>query len=138
MSSTKTRFSSVVEFNRQVLGIKPRPLGLPSLDEIKLSYTQLREEAKELVDAYGDDDYIGCVDAVIDTLYFTYGIAYKLGLTERQLNDMFLMVHQANMNKKKGVKKGREGFDAADASKPKDWVDPRESMKEYLNDFYSN
>lgn len=91
------------------------------------------EEASEFRDANDEVDYIGAVDAVLDELYFCYGILYKLGITEEMADDMFDAIHQANMSKKKGIKEGREGFDAADAGKPKDWVDPRKMMEEIIH-----
>ena len=48
------------------------------------------------------------------------------------------MVQKTNFQKKKGVKKGREGFDAADAGKPVDWIDPRLVMEEILSAHLDN
>jgi len=135
MSSTKTRFGQVVSFNRDVLGIGPRVLGMQPPEEAALSYTQLIEEAREYQEAIGRVNFIDCADAIIDNLYFSYGILYKMGLDERLVNRLFDAVHEANMTKAKGVKAGREGFDAADARKPEDWVDPKDKFREILNDY---
>jgi len=135
MSSTKTRYGKTVDFNRNVLGIEPRVIGMQPPEEAALSYTQLIEEAREYQEAIGRADFVECVDAVIDNLYFSYGILYKMGMDERLVNRLFDVVHNANMTKAKGVKAGREGFDAADARKPKDWIDPKDKFKEILSDY---
>ena len=134
MSSTKTRFGQVVDFNQEVLGIQQRSIGMQDPHEAALSYTQLIEEAREYQEAIGHADFIDCVDAILDGLYFSYGILYKMGLSEDIVNSMFNAIHEANMTKAKGVKAGREGFKAADATKPSGWVDPKITMTEILSD----
>ena len=137
MSLTETRFSQVQTFNKDILGIVPRSVGVLPSNEFKLSHTQLTEEANEFLQAAENNDLIGCLDAIIDSLYFSYGILYKLGVDEDDLNKLFTIVHNANMGKKKGVKAGREGHgDAADATKPDDWKDPRKLMEEYIDATY--
>lgn len=136
MSSTKprsTRMDLVIDFNQEVLGIAPRKIGLQPPDEAALSWTQMREEANEFREAYENLDSIGCIDAVLDELYFCYGILYKMGIDEALVDEMFAAIHKANMAKKSGVKSGREGFNAADATKPVSWVDPRVAMTEILH-----
>jgi len=128
-----TRFNQVVEFNQEVLGIGARNPGLQNQHEAALSYTQLIEEAREYQEAIGKADFVDCVDAILDNLYFSYGILYKMGLFEPLVDQLFSIIHDANMAKAKGVKVGREGFDAADANKPKGWVDPKIKMKEVLS-----
>jgi hypothetical protein len=128
MSLTTEKFSridKVIDFNQRVLGIKPRRFNFPPTDELHLSYTQLVEEAAEFRDAYENVDLADMIDAILDSLYFSYGILYKLGLTEPVINEMFEAIHNANMQKTKGVKSGREGFDAADAIKSEGWQDPK-------------
>ena len=138
MSLKKTRFMQTVEFNQEILGIDPRPLGLQSTHEAALSFTQMREESLEFRDANEGRNFIEVVDSVLDELYFCYGILYKLGVTEEMANDMFTAIHNANMSKKKGVKKGREGYDAADAGKPEGWQDPHKVMEEIINAHLNN
>lgn len=133
MNSTKTRFGQVVDFNREVLGITERVIGLQPPEEAALSYTQLIEEVREYQEAIGRADFVDCVDAILDGLYFSYGILYKMGLDEALVNHLFTTIHEANMQKAKGVKAGREGFDAADATKPDTWVNPKTTMKEILS-----
>lgn len=134
MSLTETRFSQTQTFNKDILGIEPRLRNLLPKNEYSLSYTQLMEEANEFLEAAEKADYIGCVDAIIDNLYFAYGILYKLGLDESDINSLFSLVHHANMMKRMGVKPGREGHgNAADAVKPSEWVDPRKLMEQYFD-----
>lgn len=133
MSLTKTRYMMVAEFNKKVLKIMPRPLGVTEGHEAALSVRQLIEEAEELAEAVADKDLVNAIDAVIDSIYFAYGIMYKMGVTEEMLDNIFSIVHNSNMMKKKGVKKGREGFDAADANKPTSWEAPEDKIKRYLN-----
>lgn len=135
MSSTKmksTRMDKVIDFNQEILGIEPRITGMQSFQEAALSYTQLIEEAREYQEAIGRSDFLDCVDAILDNLYFAYGILYKMGLSEDVVDKLFDVIHTANMTKAKGVKAGREGFNAADASKPDDWVDPKTLLREVL------
>lgn len=126
--------SLVVEFNQKILGIEPRKLGLMTPLEFSLSLKQLREEILEMEEAYDKGDLIGVVDGLIDLKYFLLGVVYKHGISEQVFNEMFQAVHEANMEKKLGVKKGREGFgNSADAVKPEDWVPPEARIQEILS-----
>lgn len=125
-------FRMVERFNDQVLNIGARPHGLQPLDEADLSYTQLTEEAKEYLDARASHDLPGCVDAAMDSIVFSMGILYKMGVTDEEFDTIFEVIMNANMTKKKGVAKGREGFDAADAAKPDDFVAPEQMIMEIL------
>ena len=128
----KTQFSQVQTFNQEILGIDPRAKGVQPLEEAQLSHKQLTEEADEYLQAIKDGDYIGAIDGCIDSIVFAMGILYKLGITEDQFDDIFEVVMTANMMKKIGVKKGREGFGAADAVKPEGWVPPEETIARIL------
>lgn len=132
MSLTKTRFGMVQDFNERILGILDRPMMLQTREECKLSVTQLMEEAEELMDARNDLKYVDAIDAVCDSIYFGYGILHKMGIDEDTFNKIFETIHQANMDKKKGVKHNRQGFDAADAAKPEGWVAPELRIQEIL------
>lgn len=127
--------SQVVQFNLQVLGIQDRKLGLMSPNEFSLSLKQLREEVKEMEEAYDRGDLVGVVDGMVDLNFFLLGVVYKHGISEKLYEKLFSAVSQANMEKKKGVKSGREGFgDAADAIKPEDWVPPEERIATLLDE----
>lgn len=129
-----SHFERVKEFNQTVLGIDPRQPGLQDLDEAKLSHRQLLEEASEYIVANFDADFISAIDGVIDGLVFGYGILYKLGLNETQVDKIFNAVMDANMTKVRGVKVGREGFDAADAIKPDGWLAPEVRIEKILEE----
>lgn len=123
-----------IDFNKRVLGVTKRQPGPQSQDEFNLSLKQLREEISEMEDAHTNNDFIGVLDALIDLEYFLYGVLWKNGIDERMHSKLFLAVHNANMMKKLGVKKGREGFKAADAVKPSDWTDPQVMFARILDE----
>lgn len=128
-------FAKVAHFNHHVLEITPRPVGLQSHEEARLSERQLIEEAEEFLDAVVEDkDVVKAVDACIDSIYFALGILYKMGVTEEKFDSIFEVVHNANMKKVMGKKANRQGFDAADATKPEDWVAPEVYIERILND----
>lgn len=103
-------------------------MGLQEKQEFDLSMVQLQEEINEIMEAYENADFIGLVDGLIDLEYFLLGVMYKCGLDAESHRDIFTAVHNCNVKKVMGVKAGREGFDAADAVKPEDWVPPEEMI----------
>ena len=128
------QFNEVVEFNQDVLKIGARGHKLQDPEEFQLSFVQLQEESSEFLEACNSGDYIGAVDACIDSIVFAMGILYKLGLTDEEFETCFTVVMAANMNKRKGVKAGREGFNAEDAVKPEGWIAPEEILREILSE----
>lgn len=117
--------TQVIEFNQKILGIQPRALNTLSPAEKELSIKCLKEETKEFEDATLLDDPVDMLDAVLDSIYFAIGIAYKMGLTPKQIEACFTAIHQANMTKQRGVKDTRVVDGApADAVKPKGWIPP--------------
>lgn len=126
-------FEQVVEFNKKVLGIEQRPLTFPSGSELDHSVKCLKEEATELSEAYQAGDFIGCIDANIDTMYFAIGNLYKLGLTPEQMEKCFTVVHEHNMRKVRGVVDRRGDGSAPDAIKPEGFVGPEEQIAEILD-----
>jgi predicted HAD superfamily Cof-like phosphohydrolase len=122
----------VIDFNQQVLKIHPRiqcPLSFP---EFEITVKCLREEVDEFIEASQAADYIGQIDALIDLQYFAMGALYKLGMTADQINRCCTAVHEANMEKKLGVKASRGDGSAADAIKPEGWVPPEHRIGEIL------
>lgn len=112
-------------FNQKVLDLPEPELGLMEPDSFALSMHQLREEINEIELAYHQGNLVGIVDGLIDLDYFLKGVVYKHGISPRQYHFCFLAVHNANMNKKMGKKKGREGYgEAADAVKSIGWLSP--------------
>jgi len=126
------QYTQVVDFNRAILKIAKRPVGIQDPDEFMLSMTQLKEEIGEIEEAYKHQDFVELIDGLIDLEYFLLGIFYKNGLSSKTHEDIFTAVHIANLNKKAGIKKGREGFSAADANKPEDWVSPEQAIIDIL------
>lgn len=123
----------VEAFNQEILGIAKRDLGWMEENEFQLSLKQLREEIDEIEEAYQNQDLVGVIDGLIDLDYFHKGVIYKHGIQEPLYNDLFLAVHQANMEKKKGVKATRQGFgNAADAVKPEGWLPPEKRLQKIL------
>lgn len=118
----------VINFNQQILGIESRPLALQEPDEFKLSLHQLREEIDEIEREWEKGSLVGVIDGLIDLDFFQKGVVYKTGISELLYNDCFELVFNANMEKKKGVKAGREGYNAADAVKPEGWTPPEERI----------
>jgi len=121
----------VIDFNQVVLGIQPRLKGLLIDSEAEISYKCLLEEANEFMGAVETSDYIGCIDSILDSMYFAAGILYKLGLTSEEVDKCMSAVHLCNMTKKKGINSKR-ATGAADAIKPDGWISPEERIKEIL------
>lgn len=124
-------YKKVKDFNVEILGIVDRPLGAMSPDEAEISFISLHEEADEFGDAAGVGDLVGMVDAVCDSMYFGFGILHKLGISESQFEQIFEVIHRANMSKTFGTNAKRD-TGAADAVKPEDWQSPEESIKSIL------
>ena len=93
----------------------------------------MNEEVQEFSDAHIIGDYVGCVDAMIDLMYFAVGVMYKMGVTPDKINLCMTAVHESNMGKKLGVNYRRGDGKAADAIKPADWVSPEERISEILD-----
>lgn len=116
-------YQDVIKFNSEVLGIKPRHPNLLSKEEFTFSMLALAEERNEFVLAHKNEDLIGCIDAVLDGIYFSIGILYKLGLTAQQMEQAMTIIHNANMRKKVGINNTRD-TGAKDAVKPTNWQGP--------------
>lgn len=122
----------VSHFNEHVLKLERRPLGPMPKDVGNHLVKCLHEEAIELQEAHDKADLVGCVDALIDSIYFAVGGLYKLGLSREDAVRVFELVHKANMTKQKGQKESRATGDAADAVKPEDWVSPEQAIHDYF------
>lgn len=124
----------VVDFNKRVLGIYPREAGMLVDAEERISIQCLYEEIEEFKQACKDGDYIGCIDAMIDLMYFANGVLYKLGVTPDQIVACSTAVHEANMEKKLGINHRRGDGSAADAVKPEGWKSPEERIANILDE----
>jgi predicted HAD superfamily Cof-like phosphohydrolase len=128
----------VAEFNEKILRLPPKwennqPVTGLSDADFALSMKQLREEINEFEYADAQDDKAGQVDAMLDLVYFALGILYKMGLSPLEINTLFEAVHNANMTKSIGKKKGREVEDAVDAVKPADFKNPKNIIEGLIN-----
>jgi predicted HAD superfamily Cof-like phosphohydrolase len=123
-------FEQVVQFNISIIGIEARPHQLMDHKEVEFTSKALDEERVELLLAHNDGDIIGCIDALLDSIYFAVGALHKLGLTPAEMEACMTAVHESNMTKKKGVTdRGHEN----DAIKPDDWVPPEERIGAILD-----
>lgn len=125
--------NQVVDFNVKVLKINQRSKDLLNSAELDISEKCLKEELNEFIEAHKNGDFIGCVDAMIDLMYFANGVLYKMGLTPEEITKCKTAVHEANMEKKLGVNARRGDGSAADAVKPQDWVSPEERIIDILD-----
>lgn len=130
-----TNRQKVIHFNREILGIATRPIGLMDPAEMMLSLKQLREEIQEIEDAFNEGNLVGVVDGLVDLDYFARGVVYKHGISPMLYRKCFAAVHDANMAKMLGKKKGRDEFgDVADAVKPEGWIAPEEKIRVLLEE----
>lgn len=127
----RTYIHAVVEFNKKVLKIEPRPLHPLEGGELQATRKAFAEELDEFDKAHDQGDFLGQIDAIVDLTYFAFGALYKMGLTADQINDVCMAVHSANMEKKLGVVEKR-GNPLGDAVKPDGWVGPEERIAQIL------
>lgn len=123
--------SDVIDFNEMILGISARPKNQLIDEEFEISKKCLIEEVEEFIDAHANNDFIGCVDAILDSVYFSMGILYKMGLSHEEINQCFAAVHLSNMTKQFGTNNKRD-TGAADAVKPDGWEGPEARIKNIL------
>lgn len=96
------------------------PEQLKSYLDFRIS--MIGEEFGELQDAFEYKDPEEVIDAIIDLIVFSIGTldAFQVNITEA-----WNQVHQANMAKEPGIKKGRPNpFGFPDLIKPQDWQGP--------------
>lgn len=124
----------VIDFNKKVLKIDQRPLGVLPKNEFEISMKCLQEEIDEFEEAYRMGDMVACIDSIIDLRYFAIGVLYKMGMTHEMINKCDTAVHEANMEKKLGVVAKRATEGAADAVKPEGWVSPEKRIEAILDE----
>ena len=122
-------FHQVVEFNREIIGIQPRSLGLLDDEQVMFIEKAIMEELEEFISATESGDMIGAIDALLDGMYFAIGALYKMGLTVDQMEKCMTVIHEANMKKTKGRTKRDNDLDA---TKPEGWVSPEEAIGRIL------
>lgn len=79
----------------QELNEKPT---LPSKEAMKLRIELLKEEVKELEDAFKANDLVEVLDAFVDIDYILKGGVNECGLQD-SVEEAFLLVHENNMTK---------------------------------------
>jgi len=114
-------------FNREVIGLDISSPQRLDADKRAWLIAALKEEIQEFEES---TSLVDDADALIDLCYFAIGGLYRSGLEVSQIRRIFNVIHEANMSKKPGIKKGREGFDGVtDATKPDDWVAPEKKIE---------
>ena len=126
-------YKRVKQFNEEVLGIQEPEQNTLDEKTAEISFISLHEEADEFGHAAVDKNMVEMVDAIIDGLYFGYGILHKMGISESKVERIFEVVHLANMSKTFGTNAKRD-TGAADAVKLEDWVSPEDQIKEILEE----
>jgi predicted HAD superfamily Cof-like phosphohydrolase len=89
----------------------------------------LEEEIAELGHAIYKEDLVDVTDALIDMIYVAIGTLYIMGVPISALWDV---VHQANMQKKRGMTKRGVFYDAC---KPLGWVPPEGAIERILESY---
>jgi predicted HAD superfamily Cof-like phosphohydrolase len=125
----KSIFEHIEEFNRKVVGIDRDELRLLDDTESNWLIGALHEEIDEFITAA---ELVDKVDALMDLIYFAVGGLTRMGVTHEQAQQIFDIIHNANMKKAGGVKKGRSVEFELDAHKPKGWISPEEQIKKIL------
>jgi len=116
-------FEDVKDFHAKVLG-NPDFLSDPTIFVQRIEF--LSEELLELHNAMAANDYVGIADALADLVYVALGTADILQLP---FDDVWKLVHDANMRKVKGETKRGNRFDAM---KPPGWQSPEPFIEEAI------
>ena len=130
----KSIVEKVIEFHQTILGT-PQATSIAELNNanFELLVRQLDEELLELQAGWEDTNIVNQVDALVDLIYFALGGLYKKGLSAKQIEHVFGLVHDANMTKSIGKVAKRYVEGTIDAVKPTDFRGPELAIKEYLN-----
>lgn len=117
---------AVKQFHAKVLGIHDT---LPTF-QLPVAFGQriafMEEEIEELGQAYIEKDLVGVADALADLVYVAIGTAHMMGIP---FDEVFKVVHAANMQKVRGMTKRGMVYDAV---KPEGWVGPEAAIETIL------
>ena len=120
-------YSSVQQFHNKVLGIEDTK---PTF-ELPVQFSQriafMEEELEELQEAHRNHDLVKVADALADLVYVALGTAHMMGIP---FDEVFRVVHAANMQKQRGMTKRGMAYDAI---KPAGWVGPEAEIKAILD-----
>jgi predicted HAD superfamily Cof-like phosphohydrolase len=126
LGANMTQYDQVREFRTKLgLPVSDVPALLPP-EQLSFYARFIMEELSELMKAHEKGDLVDAADAVVDLLYVTMGLSHHLGLP---LEDLFQVVHKANMTKEPGMTKRGIG---QDATKPANWVPPEAAIAAIL------
>ncbi len=130
-------FEQVEDFNIMVVGVpSERKPGMVDDSEANWLVGALTEEINEFIDARADQDFPGCIDAMIDLMYFAMGGLTRMGIRAEVSKEIFNAVHSANMDKVSGIKAERLAKHDLDAVKPEGWASPEERIIAILEKHY--
>lgn len=125
-----TQHEMVKEFHERfsvTVAQAPREL---SGDEFSFRFKFLHEELREFDEAYRRGDLVKQADALLDLAYVVHGTALMMGLP---WDDMFALVHEANMRKVSAREAGVVGRHPLDVVKPAGWVGPEDGLAALLD-----
>lgn len=123
----KTMTRDVLEFRNKIrLPVSPRPRLLEP-NELTFHTRFIMEELSELLSSHEQRNLVDAADAVADLLYVILGMSLHMGL---DLDQIFKLVHEANMQKQPGSTVRSNGM--PDAIKPPGWVDPKIRIAQLL------
>lgn len=70
-----------------------------SYENLRDAVGLVQEEVKETIEAIRDDDKVGVLDGISDTMVTIIGVAYRMGLTAEQVEDALFSVNKSNLSK---------------------------------------
>lgn len=109
----------VEEFQKNIIGMEtPTEPKLLHQKRQDFRVDFLQEEIDEMNRAYLEEDLPEVVDALVDMMYVGVGALLEMGVMPLAA---FETVHEANMQKLRGVTKRGEAYDAI---KPEGWIPP--------------
>jgi len=120
-------FDCVRQFHKKVLGIEDTKPTLEPPVTLDQRVKFMEEEITELMEAYVANDMVGVADALADLVYVAVGTAYIMGIP---FDEVFKVVHAANMQKVRGITKRGMLYDAV---KPAGWVGPEAQIETILD-----
>ena len=131
-------FKEVQQFNKEVIGIDRQPGIIEDQKEVDWLIGSLLEEIQEYKDAQQNGDFVGCLDAICDLIYFAAGAMTRMGIDASVSSEIFKSIHGCNMHKAKGKKKERIFAHDLDATKPEGWVGPEDKICDILDNNYGH
>lgn len=120
-------YDAVRQFHLKVLGIEDTKPNFDLPVEFGQRVAFMMEEITELCEAHAKRDLAGVADALADLVYVAIGTAHMMGIP---FDQVFRVVHAANMRKQRGITKRGMVYDAI---KPAGWMGPEAEIKAILD-----